>query len=208
MESISPLWAGTPASHLSLQDSVEAKTLNILAFPAMRPKHRQVGGLSVFLRLFSNIAPSALSALRFSTAIQEAHVFPGTPSWWNSQNPDLLHTSPSFLLSPVCGTTFQRRFNHTVRSRITMQRCTHHLMSSLILIRNTLYRNSLYLQSTAFPFLSFIYLFVHFFACWAHLLPHSIETLLLQLFRKDTDTNPIPLFVEEKCKISDYKWWF
>ena len=71
MEYCSPLLAGGSASHLAQLDSVETKAFKIFSISCDEAEsmgvslshHRQVGGLSVFYRLLSGLAPSALSML-------------------------------------------------------------------------------------------------------------------------------------------------
>ena len=71
MEYCSPLWAGAPASHLSRLHAVETKAFQIIGISRDEAEslglslshHRQVGGLSVFHRLLSSLAPPALFAI-------------------------------------------------------------------------------------------------------------------------------------------------
>ena len=71
MEYCSSLWAGTPASHLAQLDAMETKAYKIIGMShdeaesmgLLLSHRRQVGGLSVFYRLLSGLAPSALSIL-------------------------------------------------------------------------------------------------------------------------------------------------
>ncbi len=72
MEYCSPLWAGAPASHLARLHAVETKAFRIIGISRDEANskgfslthRRQVGGLSVFYRLLSGLAPpSSLWAL-------------------------------------------------------------------------------------------------------------------------------------------------
>ena len=71
MESCSPLWAGAPAFHLSRLHAAETKAFRIIGIShdeaeslGLSLNHRRlVGGLSVFYRLLSSLAPPALSAI-------------------------------------------------------------------------------------------------------------------------------------------------
>ena len=90
MEYCSPFWAGTPSSHLSQLDAMETKAFKIIGIShdeaeslGLSLSHRrQVGGLSVFYRLLSSLAPPALS-LRFvpTTFPQGGQGPPTTPFW-------------------------------------------------------------------------------------------------------------------------------
>ena len=89
MEYCSPLWAGAPASHLSRLHAVETKAFRIIGISrneaeslGLSINHRRlVGGLSVFYRLLSSLAP--LLSLRFvpTTFPQRAQGPPTTPFW-------------------------------------------------------------------------------------------------------------------------------
>ena len=95
MEYCSPLWAGAPASHLSRLHAVETKAFQIIgishdkaeSFCLSLSHHRQVGGLSVFFRLLSCLAPPHPPppplCLRFVPTIfsQGAQGPPTTPFW-------------------------------------------------------------------------------------------------------------------------------
>ena len=71
MEYCSPLWAGVPASHLSRLHAVETKAFMIIGVSCDEAAslglslshHRQVGGLSVFYRLLSGLAPCSVCDL-------------------------------------------------------------------------------------------------------------------------------------------------
>ena len=71
MECCSPLWAGSPASHLAQVDAMETKSSKIIGishdeaeFMGVSLCHcRRIGGLSVFYCLLSSLVPSALSVL-------------------------------------------------------------------------------------------------------------------------------------------------
>ena len=90
MEYCSPLWADAPASHLSRLPAVETKAFRIIGISrneaeslGLSLNHRRlVGGLSVFYRLLSSLAPPLLS-LRFvpTTFPQGAQGPPTTPFW-------------------------------------------------------------------------------------------------------------------------------
>ena len=65
MEYCSPLWGGAPASQLARLDAVETKAFRIIGISRDEAEslglslshQRQVGGLSVFYRLLSGLAP-------------------------------------------------------------------------------------------------------------------------------------------------------
>ena len=71
MEYCSPLWAGAPASHLSQLHAVETKAFGIIGISREEAEplvlslshRRQVGGLSIFYRLLSSLAPPPLLSL-------------------------------------------------------------------------------------------------------------------------------------------------
>ena len=71
MEYFSPIWTGSPASHLAQLDASEANAFKIIGLPRAEAEamglslrhHRQVGGLSVFDHLLSGLAPTALFVL-------------------------------------------------------------------------------------------------------------------------------------------------
>ena len=66
MEYCSPLWAGSPASHLAELDAGETEALKIIEISHAEAEsmglsfhhRRQTGGLSVFYCLLSGLAPS------------------------------------------------------------------------------------------------------------------------------------------------------
>ena len=71
MEYYSPLWAGSPASHIAQLDTMKTKAFKIIGIShnesesmGLSLRHRrQVVGLAVFSHLLSGLAPSALCAL-------------------------------------------------------------------------------------------------------------------------------------------------
>ena len=71
MEYCSPLWAGTPASHLAQFDAVETKAFKIIGISHDEAESMglslyqriQVGGLAVFYHLIFGLVPSVLSWL-------------------------------------------------------------------------------------------------------------------------------------------------
>ena len=89
MEYCSPLWAGAPDSHLSRLDAVETKDFRIIGISrdeaeslGLSLSHRRlVGGLSVFYRLLSSLAP--LLSLRFvPTTFPQGAQGPPTTLFW------------------------------------------------------------------------------------------------------------------------------
>ena len=66
MEYFSPIWTGSPASHLAQLDASEANAFKIIGLPRAEAEamglslrhHRQVGGLSVFDCLLAGLVPS------------------------------------------------------------------------------------------------------------------------------------------------------
>ena len=123
MEYCSPLWAGAPASHLSWLHAVETKAFRIIGISHDESEslglslshHRQVGGLSVFYRLLSGLAPPALSA------ICPHHITAGRS---RSANNPLLVKLPKSLLTFTLSFLFFPAFG--------INSLTHHLLSSPI----------------------------------------------------------------------------
>ena len=82
MEYCSHLWAGSTASHLAQLDAVEARTFRIVEISHneavyMGPSlfhRRQLGDLSVFDCLLSDLAPSAFSVLWLSPGFCRGHM--------------------------------------------------------------------------------------------------------------------------------------
>ena len=87
MEYCSPRSAGSPASHLTELDAVEIKAFKIIEISHDEAEfmgrtlchHRKVGGLSVFYRLLSGLALSALSVLSPPRFLQGTCGPPSTP---------------------------------------------------------------------------------------------------------------------------------
>ena len=128
MEYCSPLWAGAPASHLSRLHAVETKAFRIIGISrdeaeslGLSLSHRRlVGGLSVFYRLLSSLAPPALSA------ICPHHISAGRSR--SANNPllvklpkSLLIFTLSFLFFPAFGINSHTVFNPIFPSRPSKQ---------------------------------------------------------------------------------------
>ena len=122
MECDSPIWAGMPASYLSLLHSLASKALKIIGIfhseantqSLLLSHHRQVGGLSILCRLFSNIASSALSVLWLSAATPEC-----TCSSNNSLLVKLTQTMPTAHLNSFIP-HFSHLWNHNPEADLSL----------------------------------------------------------------------------------------
>ena len=112
MEYCSPLWARAPAFHPSRFHAVETKAFRIIGISHGEAEclglslshHRQVGGLSVFYRLLSGLAPPALSAICSPHISAGCSRSANNPLLLNYQNHESLLTfTLSFLFFPTCG---------------------------------------------------------------------------------------------------------
>ena len=133
MEYCSPLWAGSPASHLSQLYAVETKAFKIIGISAMKPgpwaSHFPIidnSVVSLFHRLLFGLASSALSVLcprGFCRAHMVHHLpFDETPKIQNNCPPPLLCSSFfCSLLFPTCGMNFHILFNLIIPSRSSRQ---------------------------------------------------------------------------------------
>ena len=148
MEYCSPLWAGAPASHLSRLHAVETRAFKIIGISrneaeslGLSLNHRRlVGGLSVFYRLLSSLAPPALSA------ICPHHISTGRSR--SANNPLLVKLPKSRITAHLHSfiPLFSRLWNklpHSILSHSSLQAFKtavhHHLLSSPIQILDLFY---------------------------------------------------------------------
>ena len=141
MEYCSPLWAGAPAAHLSRLHAVETRAFRIIGIShdeaesvgLSLSQRRQVGGLSVFYRLLSSLAPTTLSA------ICPHHISAGHSR--SANNPLLVKLPKSRITAHLHSfiPLFSRLWNklpHSVQSHFSLQAFKtavhHHLLSSPI----------------------------------------------------------------------------
>ena len=151
MEYCSPLWADAPASHLSRLHAVETKAFRIIDISRDEAEslglslshHRQVGGLSVFYRLLSSLAPPPPPAL---SAICPHHI--SAVRSRSANNPFLVKLPQSRIAAHLHSfiPLFPRLWNklpHSIQSHSSLQAFKtavhHHLLSSPIQILNLFY---------------------------------------------------------------------